>query len=232
MWFRDPVPTARHRHADRPPRSPRRSALRAVDVVVVGVYPQLFARIGELASVFAVLSGIDGAGCADGASRERDPSAEGPIRSTRSSSSRSYGDGGFFARAPARAGRGPTSSPAPRSARCSARCVARALDGWWRELGRPDPFVVIEAGAGRGRLAATCSRRSPRARARCATCWSSARAACAPRSSDLLDVEPLEDALGPGRSRDDDDAPVPVTGTGPMVTALDDLPARARSTAW
>ncbi len=33
--------------------------------------------------------------------------------------------------------------------------VARALDGWWEELGRPDPFVVHEHGAGPGTLART-----------------------------------------------------------------------------
>ena len=32
--------------------------------------------------------------------------------------------------------------------------LARALDAWWDELGRPDPFVVVEAGAGTGTLAA------------------------------------------------------------------------------
>jgi SAM-dependent MidA family methyltransferase len=31
--------------------------------------------------------------------------------------------------------------------------IARALDRWWREVGEPDPFVVIEAGAGTGTLA-------------------------------------------------------------------------------
>ena len=31
--------------------------------------------------------------------------------------------------------------------------LARALDQWWRDLGRPDPFVVVEAGAGPGTLA-------------------------------------------------------------------------------
>jgi SAM-dependent MidA family methyltransferase len=31
--------------------------------------------------------------------------------------------------------------------------VARALDSWWRALDGPDPFTVIEAGAGRGALA-------------------------------------------------------------------------------
>jgi len=32
--------------------------------------------------------------------------------------------------------------------------LARALDSWWRELGEPDPFIVVEVGAGRGSLAA------------------------------------------------------------------------------
>jgi SAM-dependent MidA family methyltransferase len=31
--------------------------------------------------------------------------------------------------------------------------LARALDAWWRELGEPEPFTVVEAGAGRGTLA-------------------------------------------------------------------------------
>lgn len=31
--------------------------------------------------------------------------------------------------------------------------LARALDAWWDELDRPDPFVVVEAGAGPGTLA-------------------------------------------------------------------------------
>ena len=31
--------------------------------------------------------------------------------------------------------------------------LARALDSWWSELGRPAPFTVVEAGAGRGALA-------------------------------------------------------------------------------
>src|SRR6187455_2663565 len=31
--------------------------------------------------------------------------------------------------------------------------LARALDAWWSELGRPDPFTVVDAGAGPGTLA-------------------------------------------------------------------------------
>src|SRR5439155_24668293 len=31
--------------------------------------------------------------------------------------------------------------------------MALALDGWWLGMGRPDPFTVVEAGAGVGALA-------------------------------------------------------------------------------
>ncbi|HEY6414858.1 MAG TPA: SAM-dependent methyltransferase, partial [Acidimicrobiales bacterium] len=30
--------------------------------------------------------------------------------------------------------------------------AGRALDGWWRDMGEPDPFVVVDAGAGPGSL--------------------------------------------------------------------------------
>ncbi len=40
--------------------------------------------------------------------------------------------------------------------------VGRALDGWWDGLGRPDPFVVHEHGAGPGTLARGVVQSSPR----------------------------------------------------------------------
>src|SRR5437660_4428163 len=40
--------------------------------------------------------------------------------------------------------------------------VARAVDGWWDGLGRPDPFLVVDAGAGRGQLARDVPRAGPR----------------------------------------------------------------------
>jgi SAM-dependent MidA family methyltransferase len=83
---------------------------------------------------------------------------------------------------------------------------------------------VIEAGAGRGRLARDVLASAP-------ACESALRYVLVERSPglraaqlDLLDIEPFEDALGP-MVRDDEDAPVPVSGMGPIVTALDDLPA-------
>ena len=39
--------------------------------------------------------------------------------------------------------------------------LAKAIDGCWNELGQPDPFTVIEAGAGRGALAASVFRAKP-----------------------------------------------------------------------
>jgi SAM-dependent MidA family methyltransferase len=39
--------------------------------------------------------------------------------------------------------------------------MARALDGWWQDLGEPDPFVVVEAGAGPGTLCRTVLAAAP-----------------------------------------------------------------------
>jgi SAM-dependent MidA family methyltransferase len=135
-----------------------------------------------------------------------------------------YGEGGFFtqARGAGRVGRDFVTSP--EVGQLFGALVARALDGWWRDAGSPDPFLVIEAGAGRGRLAADVLAAQP-------DCARALRYVLVERSSalrdaqrDLLTVEPFEDALGPV-VRDDEDTPVTVTGMGPIVTALDDLPA-------
>ena len=40
--------------------------------------------------------------------------------------------------------------------------IARALDSWWDGLGRPDPYIVVEAGAGRGTLARSIMGAQPR----------------------------------------------------------------------
>lgn len=43
-------------------------------------------------------------------------------------------------------------------------CVAQAIDRWWDELGRPDPYTVVEAGAGPGTLARAVLAAEPRCR--------------------------------------------------------------------
>ena len=137
-----------------------------------------------------------------------------------------YGDAGFFTegRGAGRAGRDFVTSP--EVGPLYGELVGRALDGWWRDAGSPDPFLVVEAGAGRGRLAADVIGSEPE-------CAPALRYVMVERSPallavqrELLTVEPFEDALGPV-VRDDEDSPLPVTGMGPIATALDDLPAVA-----
>jgi len=104
--------------------------------------------------------------------------------------------------------------------------VARALDGWWRELDEPDPFVVVEAGAGRGRLAADVLRAEPECASALRYVLVEQSAELRAEHSELLALEPPEDALGsmlPGE--DADEPPVSTPGLGPIVTSLPELPA-------
>ena len=80
---------------------------------------------------------------------------------------------GFYAaggRAGGRAGQFLTS---PEVGPLFGAVLARALDAWWEEAGRPSPFVVVDAGAGPGTLARAvlaarpaCGRRRPPLRRR------------------------------------------------------------------
>jgi SAM-dependent MidA family methyltransferase len=73
-----------------------------------------------------------------------------------------YGPGGFYATGRG-AGRRRDFITSPELGPLFGTVVAHALDLWWEELGRPDPFVVIEAAAGRGVLrdAITASATAP-----------------------------------------------------------------------
>jgi SAM-dependent MidA family methyltransferase len=92
--------------------------------------------------------------------------------------------------------------------------LARAFDQWWEELDRPDPFVVVDAGAGTGTLGVSVL---------------AARPTCAPALHYVL-VE-RSPAL---RERHGDHLPlatpatslgVPDAGDGPVVVSLAELPA-------
>lgn len=103
--------------------------------------------------------------------------------------------------------------------------VARALDAEWRALGHPDPFVVIEAGAGRGRLASDVLRAEP-------ACAPALRYVLVERSEplrraqrDLVVLEAPDEVFGPfAPGAGADDGPDPVRGTGPIATSLAELP--------
>src|SRR5438105_1035560 len=140
-----------------------------------------------------------------------------------------YGPDGFFTRGggAGRAGRDFVTSS--QLGPLFGVLIGRALDREWDALGRPDPFVVIEVGAGDGRLAREVQRAAPRRAP-------ALRYLLVERSPDLRAeqakrlelVEPAQcfggyahDPVG-----DDDDPPSPVAGSGPLFAQLDTMPAR------
>jgi SAM-dependent MidA family methyltransferase len=132
---------------------------------------------------------------------------------------------GFYARG-AGAGRdGADFLTSPEVGPLFGAVLARALDRWWDDLGRPDPYVVAEAGAGAGTLAGSVLAAGP---------------ACAPalryllverspswreRQARRLPVEPAALVLGPSMAGGPEDDPQPVAGVGPLVASLPELPA-------
>lgn len=116
-----------------------------------------------------------------------------------------------------------------------AAVLSRALDQWWRQLGRPDPFVVIEAGAGAGTLARDVL-------ASAGSCARALRYVLVERSEPLrarqsaaLALEPPAGMFGPPAADDEDDDRRPAAGEaagagpgrgGPVATSLADLPAQ------
>jgi SAM-dependent MidA family methyltransferase len=134
-------------------------------------------------------------------------------------------DGGFFAMAGGAGRAGGDFLTSVEVGSLFGALVARAVDGWWDELGQPDPLLVVDAGAGRGQLARDVLRAGPR-------CAGSLRYVLVERSAGLraaqaeyLPLEPPDLALGPAFPPEPDDDPIAVPGSGPVVTALEDLPA-------
>lgn len=109
--------------------------------------------------------------------------------------------------------------------------MARAIDAEWERCGRPDPWIVIEAAAGSGALAAGVLGAQP-------TCAPALRYVAVERSASLrsalslrLPVEMPAFVLGPGSparagADEEDRPPAPTPGRGPLVTVLAELPAQ------
>jgi SAM-dependent MidA family methyltransferase len=147
---------------------------------------------------------------------------EGPIRFDAFMELALYGDGGFFSGG-AGAGRRADFITSPEVGPLFGAVLARTIDAEWERLGRPDPFVVVEGGAGRGALASAVLGASP-------ACAPALRYVCVERSARLrseaesaLPVEPAENVFGAVVGGDLDEERV-VLGTGPVVAVLDDLP--------
>lgn len=149
---------------------------------------------------------------------------EGPVRFDVAVEALLYGEGGFFTTGSAGAGRRRDFITSPEVGPLFGAVVGRALDAEWGRLGRPDPFVVVEAGAGRGALARAVLDSGP-------ACLSSLRYVCVERSAglraaadDLLPVEPSTNVFGPVVLGDPEEPAEVVPGSGPVVVVLDELP--------
>jgi SAM-dependent MidA family methyltransferase len=112
----------------------------------------------------------------------------------------------------------------PEVGRLFGAVLARALDAWWAGLGEPDPFVVVEAGAGRGTLAASVRAAAP-------ACGPALRYVLVERSGSLrrdqgarLPLEPAAFVLGPSPGADPDEGARTSPGSGPLFTSLAELP--------
>ena len=77
-----------------------------------------------------------------------------------------YGEHGFYT-THGSAGRRGDFLTSPEVGPLFGAVLARALDAWWDELGRPDEFTVVEYGAGPGTLARSIAA----ARPRCSQVW-------------------------------------------------------------
>ena len=132
---------------------------------------------------------------------------------------------GFFSRGGGAGTAGADFITSPEVGPLFGALVARALDRWWEGLGQPDPYLVVDAGAGRGQLARDVLRAAP-------ACALALRYVLVERSHALrqaqaehLPLEPAALALGPAAAIEPDEPAVPVPGTGPVVTSLPELPA-------
>ncbi len=102
-------------------------------------------------------------------------------------------------------------------------CLARALDGWWDDLGRPDPFLVDEHGAGPGTLARTVVAAAPSCAA--ALRWTLVERAAAQRALHPEHLPHVGALDGPGDGPPSEPrwaAP----GGGPLVASAEGPPAR------
>jgi SAM-dependent MidA family methyltransferase len=133
-----------------------------------------------------------------------------------------YGPGGFF-EAGAGAGRRSDFLTSPEVGPLFGEVIARALDGWWDELDRPDPFVVVEAGAGVGRLALSVLAADPRC-ARALRYVLVERSPVLRRAQEriLTLTDPALSFAGVGDDDEESDRRRPPPG--PIVTSLGELP--------
>ncbi len=102
--------------------------------------------------------------------------------------------------------------------------IARALDAWWVELGRPDPFTVVEAAAGSGTLAQSVLAAAPECRGALTYVLVERSEVLRHRQRERLPVGDATHAFPPSDA-EAVDGPRAETGLGPRVVSLGELPA-------
>ncbi len=121
---------------------------------------------------------------------------------------------GFYM-AGGRAGREGDFLTAPEVGPLFGAVIARAIDLWWEELGSPDPFLVVDLGAGPGTLARTVLAAAPPALEAGALRWASVE-----RSEAQRQLHPVADHVVSLESIPEIDGPVVVLAN----EVLDNLP--------
>ncbi len=133
-------------------------------------------------------------------------------------------DEGFFATGGGAGRGGADVHTSPEVGPLFGALVGEYLDRRWEALGCPDPFVVVEAAAGRGALAMAMLGASPRCRAALRYVLVERSGELRARQGEHLPVGRAVDVLGPTADPDDPWSPLPGRGSGPQVCALEDLP--------
>jgi SAM-dependent MidA family methyltransferase len=135
-------------------------------------------------------------------------------------------DHGFYGSGLGSAGRRADFLTSPEVGPLFGAVLARALDSWWVELGRPDPFTVVEAAAGSGTLARSVLFAEPQCAPALTYVLVERSDALRRRQSEHLPIVDASLAFPPA----DDERPgarADAAGRGPRVVSLPDLPAVA-----
>jgi SAM-dependent MidA family methyltransferase len=98
------------------------------------------------------------------------------------------------------------------------------LDTWWRAAGQPDPYVVVEAGAGVGTLARSILAAAPQCSTALRYVLVERSARLRARQGEHLSLESAAFVFAPDRGEDDDESRVTQLPTGPIVVSLAELP--------
>jgi SAM-dependent MidA family methyltransferase len=135
-----------------------------------------------------------------------------------------YGPEGFYTRGGG-AGRRRDFLTSPETGALFGAVIAQALDTWWHELGEPDPFVVVEPGAGPGALVVSVLAAAPR----CSTALRWLLVERSPAMRDLqrnrkLALVEASQVMGVVAANRVDDELVTERNQGPLVAQLQEMP--------